>query len=170
MLCDMCGEKEACVHLTQMVNDEVKKLQLCESCAVASGLDVNSPESFPEILLGIGGRREAGAPAPDKTCPACQMHLSDFKKTLRLGCRHCYNEFEVELGPLIEGMQKKKQHVGKVPARYAGKLAEPRRPADLERALKAAIATENYEQAAVIRDRIRKRAQKGGRKDKGGKR
>ena len=155
MFCDVCGEKEANVHLTQMVNEDVKNLHLCESCAAASGLDVNSPMSLTDILLGLGGKKEeAGKALPDRVCQVCQMHFSDFKKTSRLGCQRCYESFEEYLAPLMEGMQKGRQHVGKMPSRRAANPALPRSLLSLQGALRAAVAEENYEEAARIRDEI----------------
>ncbi len=155
MLCDVCGEKEANVHLTQMVNDDVKNLHLCEACAAASGLDVNSPVSLADVLLGVGGKKEdVGKELPDRVCPVCQMHFSDFKKTSRLGCQRCYESFEEYLAPLIDGMQKGGQHLGKMPSGRAADPALPRSLISLQDALRSAVAEENYEEAARIRDEI----------------
>ncbi len=151
----MCGEKEANIHLTQMVNDDVKNLHLCEACAAASGLDVNSPMSLTDVLLGLDGKKEDdGKPLPDRVCSVCQMHFSDFKKTSRLGCQRCYESFEEYLAPLIDDMQKGGQHMGKVPSRRAANPALPRSLLSLQGALRAAVTKENYEEAARIRDEI----------------
>lgn len=153
MLCEACGQKPATVHLTQMINSEVKKLHLCESCAAESGLDVNGAISITDVLLGLGGAREQEE-HPDKACPHCRMRLEDFRKTSRLGCQHCYETFAPELAPLLEAMHRGGQHVGKQPA-GAGAAAAAVSLVDLRQALAAAVAAENYEEAARIRDRIR---------------
>lgn len=162
MLCDACGEKAASIHLTQVVNEEVKKIHLCEECAADSGLDVNSPLSLTDVLLGLGGQKESDPQMPDKTCPVCQMRFSDFKKTSRLGCQNCYDTFARELAPLLDGMHKGNQHVGKVPAKNSGKARMPPGLLALKSALQAAIASENYEEAAQVRDRILRYAEKRG--------
>ncbi len=160
MLCDACGEKEATVHLTQMVNEDVKNLHLCEACAADSGLDVNSPMSLTDILLGLGGKQESDEKTqPDRICPVCQMHFSDFRKTSRLGCQSCYESFEEYLAPLIEGMQKGVQHVGKMPSKRSSTSDVPRSLLSLQGALRSAVAAENYEEAALIRDEICRHAQ-----------
>ena len=154
MLCDACKEKEATVHLTQMVNDDVKKVHLCEDCATASGLSANNPAFLTDVLLGLGGQRAQEEAGPDKTCSVCQMHLSDYRKTSRLGCQNCYTAFESELASIIESVQKGGAHVGKCPSRLPGKAQEKESLAELEKALETAVAEEHYEEAARIRDRL----------------
>ena len=44
MQCCVCKEKPATVHLTQIVGDKMQKLDLCEECAKAKG--VNDPGGF----------------------------------------------------------------------------------------------------------------------------
>ncbi len=152
----MCGHKQATTFLTLMVNDKVKKMHLCEACAAASGLDGAQPISISEVLLGLGGKKPP-AETVRKVCPRCHMHFTDFKKTSRLGCQSCYDAFAEELAPLLESIQKGSQHVGKKPVHSPP--APPPPPADriaaLQEALAAAVKSENYEEAARIRDRIR---------------
>lgn len=154
MMCEMCGNKQATTFLTLMVNEKVKKMHLCESCAVESGLDGTKPISITDVLLGLGGKK-APADMSRRTCPRCHMRFTDFKKTSRLGCEACYEAFAEELAPLLESIQKGRQHVGKKPSRAPA--AEPARAqvAALKEALAAAVKAENYEEAARIRDRIR---------------
>lgn len=154
MLCEMCGKKEASVHLTQMLNDEVRKMHLCERCAEESGIDVNIPASMSNFLLGLGAPKKAKTESTDRTCPQCGMHFPDFKKVSRLGCQNCYVAFAEELELLLNGMQKGARHVGKKPAHYAGAVNVPSSLASLRKALDEAVASEKYEEAAHIRDQI----------------
>ncbi len=167
MLCDVCGDKEATIHLTQVVDEEVKKIRLCEECAAESGLDVNSPLSLTDVLLGLGAQKESDPEVINKTCPACHMRFSDFKKTSRLGCQACYVTFAKELTPLLEAMHKGRQHVGKVPAKSSCKARTPSSLLALKSALQAAVVSENYEEAARIRDQIQERAEKKSSKSRG---
>jgi len=154
MLCQICGKKEATVHLTQMLNDEVRKMHLCEQCAEASGIDVNVPASMTNFLLGLGASEKDATEAAGRTCPQCRMRFSDFKKTSRLGCQNCYAAFAEELEPLLQGMQKGERHVGKKPVHYAGAVNVFPSLASLKKALAEAVTAENYEEAARIRDQI----------------
>lgn len=161
MLCEFCHKNEATVHLTQVINDTVKKVHLCEECAAKSGLDVQSPVSLTNLLLGLTSSTE------DVACPKCHMRRSDFKKNGRLGCPACYEAFEAELMPLIKSMHRGTQHVGKTPPHFQ-EFQDPREElAALEEQLRVAVAAENYEQAAQLRDRIRAcRARLGGEQGK----
>jgi protein arginine kinase activator len=86
------------------------------------------------------------------------MRIADFKKTSRLGCQACYETFADELKPLLEAMHKGNQHVGKVPAHKeaqgAAKAGLLPSLAGLRQKLEAAIAAEQYEAAASLRDQI----------------
>lgn len=154
MNCQVCNKKEATVHLTQMLNNDIRKLHLCESCAEASGIDIDGPVSMTNFLLGLGASKKS-AVVRERTCSKCGMNLSDFKKLSRLGCQNCYVTFAGELEPLLNGMQKQLQHVGKKPLHHPGVINVPPSLASLEKALEEAIAAENYEEAARFRDQIR---------------
>lgn len=156
MMCEMCGNKQATTFLTLVVNEQVKKMHLCEACAAASGLDGAHPISITDVLLGLGGKKNTvSAEASRKSCPQCHMRLTDFKKTSRLGCPACYETFADELAPLLESMQKGREHVGKKPSRMAAEEPALARLSALKESLNAAVRAENYEEAARLRDRIR---------------
>lgn len=154
MLCQMCGKKEATVHLTQMLNDEVRKMHLCEQCAAVSGIDMDAPESMTNFLLGLGASQKTSPETAGRKCPQCGLRFSDFKKASWLGCQNCYVTFAEELEPLLHDMQKGERHVGKKPVHYAGAVNVFPSQASLKKALEEAVASENYEEAARIRDQI----------------
>lgn len=154
MLCQICGKKEATVHLTQMLNDEVRKMHLCEQCAEASGIDVNVPASMTNFLLGLGAPNKTSSETAGLTCPQCRLRFSEFKKASRLGCQNCYVTFAEELEPLLHDMQKGERHVGKKPVHYTGAVNVFPSSASLKKALDEAVTSENYEEAARIRDQI----------------
>lgn len=164
MMCEICGKKMATVHWTEMVNDAVKKMHLCEDCAAAKGLDVNNPAAFSDVMLGLGAQKEPSAKERDVACGFCHMRIADFKKTSRLGCQSCYETFADELKPMLEAMHKGNQHVGKVPAYKEtvniAKASLLPSLAGLRQKLEAAIAAENYEEAADLRDQIRRIVEK----------
>lgn len=165
MMCEACSKKMATVHWTEMVNDAVKKMHLCEACAAAKGLDVNNPAAFSDVMLGLGAQKEPVAKERDVVCALCHMRIADFKKTSRLGCQACYETFADELKPLLEAMHKGNQHKGKVPAHKETKGAAAKAGllpslAGLRQKLDAAIAAEQYEKAAGLRDQIRKIVEK----------
>jgi protein arginine kinase activator len=162
VLCESCQQREATVHLTQVVDDSVKKVHLCEECAAQKGLDIHGPVSITDLLMGLGKAVEAGPEtiAGERSCPRCHMRPADFKKTGRLGCPDCYESFAAELMPLIKGMHRSEQHTGKTPGRPAEAGPAGASPATgenlemLQRELEKAVAGEKYEEAARLRDRI----------------
>lgn len=157
MECQLCKTKEATVHLTQIIDDEMKKLDLCEGCAKQKG--VSDPTGFhlAELLHGAGGGEEAPAaePVAGLKCARCGMGQAEFKKTGRLGCSDCYDVFGEMLDGVLKGMHKGIRHRGKVPA-SAVKTEGPQEMIErLSAEMQAAIAREDFEQAARLRDQIR---------------
>ena len=159
MQCSVCKEKPATVHLTQIVGDKMQKLDLCEDCAKAKG--INDPTSFGladlDLMLGLGASQhlEQAAGGVELKCPRCGFTQADFKKSGRLGCPECYETFAEGLGGLLKTMHKGTRHVGKAPAALRQSRETSDRLKTLKRKLDKAIATEDFEQAAVLRDEIK---------------
>ena len=162
MKCDVCKEAEATVHLTQIVGGAMHKMDLCEPCAKVKG--VSDPAvSLVDLMMGLGQSDDpvATAAAKELRCHNCGMTQSDFKRVGRLGCSHCYGTFAEILVPLLRGMHKGEQHVGKRPSRYAENLAAAEQIKLLRCDLEQAVKVENFEAAADLRDRIRKLEEEG---------
>lgn len=168
MTCEHCGEQEAEIHLTQIVDDEMTTLHLCSACAAEQGYtevgdaaevgtgEENVPLTDFLAEMGKGGEEGAMLPAPSEACPYCGTDISDFRKTGRLGCPQCYPHFETQLRALLRRIHGSTQHVGKL---YMGSEADEHedretRLATLRRKLEQAVETENFETAAELRDRI----------------
>jgi protein arginine kinase activator len=163
MSCEQCHEREAVIHLTQIVNEQVTTLHLCERCAAEKG--VESPGSQPKTPLGtflaaMGQELPEQAPAPrtGDNCSRCGGTLQDFRESGRLGCPECYRTFEVALRDLLRRLHGSTHHMGE---RYADREAaapitqEPHQAAELREQLRLAVETENFELAAELRDRLR---------------
>ncbi|MDH3345582.1 MAG: UvrB/UvrC motif-containing protein [Kiritimatiellaceae bacterium] len=153
MKCDLC-DKEAVVHLTQVDNGEMKEVHLCEEHAKEQGIDINSPISITDILMGLGEARQGIESELSPTCPRCGMAREEFRQTGRLGCPDCYNTFMAELTMAVKAMHHSNQHVGKIPAREGLQTRIKSQIARLQKDLEAAVAREEYEKAAKIRDQI----------------
>jgi protein arginine kinase activator len=160
MLCEHCGQNEAVIHLTQIVNNQMGTFHLCETCAAEKGLE---PEpgiaGFPltDFLAQMGQEPEAKQPkAASTACEYCGLTLRDFKKTGRLGCSHCYVTFDQHLRSLFRRLHGGTQHVGKVYLPPDPSEAERHQQLSrLRRKLDAAVDREDFERAAQIRDQIR---------------
>ena len=157
MQCCVCKEKPATVHLTQIVGEKMQKLDLCEDCAKAKG--INDPTSFAmaDLMLGLGASQELDptAGAVEIKCPRCGFSQADFKKSGRLGCPECYQTFAEGLSGLLKSMHKGTRHVGKVPEALRKTRESGDRLKLLQKKLNKAIETEDFETAAQLRDEIK---------------
>jgi protein arginine kinase activator len=155
MVCDICKKAEATVHLTQIVDGKMLKVDLCESCAKEKGVQEAAGFSLADLLVGLGAAEEIKVESPGAQCPVCGFTQADFKKTGRLGCSACWETFEAGLASLLKAMHKGDHHIGKVPAKAMHTLALSGRIQELTEELDKAVREENYEEAAQIRDEIR---------------
>src|SRR6185295_8807028 len=153
MLCDICKQNVATVHLTQMVEGKTKKVDLCEVCSKEKGVDDPTGFSLADLLLGLGAAQEmaqAAGGGPELKCPSCGFTQADFKKTGRLGCAECYTTFAEGLEGLLKSMHKGTRHTGKVPnsLRHGRDLSE--RLKVLQKKLDKAVTEEDFEEAASL--------------------
>lgn len=157
MLCDACKMNDASVFLTQIVEGKMQKVNLCETCSKEKGVQDPTGFALADLLLGIGAAEEIekGGGAAQK-CPVCGYTQVDFKKSGRLGCSACYATFAEGLGTLLKAMHKGTEHVGKLPQRAFRALELNDRMRSLNADLEKAVAEENYETAASLRDEIKK--------------
>ena len=161
MTCDQCHEREAIVHLTQIVDAEVTTLHLCERCAAERGVEPPAVGKSPlGSFLAAMGKELEGAALPGvitgEACERCGATLRNFRETGRLGCPDCWRSFESQLRELVRRLHGSTFHVGE---RYTapGESAPEGAAAlgTLREQLRLAIETENFELAAELRDRLR---------------
>jgi protein arginine kinase activator len=162
MLCIICKQNQAKVHLTQIVGDKMQKVDLCEECAKSKGVNDPAGFSLADLLLGLGASQELAGPngGEEIKCPNCGFTQADFKKAGRLGCSECYTTFAEGLEGLLKTMHKGVRHVGKVPQalRQGRDLTEQLRL--LQKRLDKAVSSEDFEQAASLRDEIKSTREK----------
>lgn len=158
MDCDICGKK-AKVHLTQLVGGQIKKIALCDDCAKEKGVTDPTGFALAEMLLGKAAKPLAVVPAATgavRRCPACGFTLDDLRRIRRFGCAECYTTFHEEVSQMLRGMHKGTRHCGKVPAGLMESHARNQRLEELRGKLDLAVTAENYEEAAGLRDEIRR--------------
>ena len=169
MTCDLCGKVEATVHLTEIVNDQTRELHLCDGCAHEKGAAAAGQFGLGGLLAGL--TEPAGAPRGGRgarenpKCPKCGLTYENFRKNGRLGCGECYGAFHKHLAPLLKRVHGSAQYAGTLApaaAKTAGrKKAVPAKTLPrLKEQLKEAVAAERFEEAALLRDRIRARRKK----------
>ena len=153
--CDKCG-KPATVHLTEIVDGQKIEKHLCEDCASSEGITVkaNLPISqlLEDFILQTASREEVA----DLECDVCGMTFSDFRQRSVLGCPNDYDAFEEQLGRLLERAHDGvTHHIGKSPKSLGARRTTLQDIRRFKRQLADAVAAEDYERAAELRDRIR---------------
>ncbi|MCB1085842.1 MAG: UvrB/UvrC motif-containing protein [Verrucomicrobiae bacterium] len=156
MKCDVCKSQEATVFFSQLIEGKLKKVNLCKGCAEDKGVTDPTGFALADMLQGMGQESvtEKRVAPGERVCDECGFTQSDFKKTGRFGCAHCYEVFSEGLENLLEAMHKKTEHSGKVPQRFRSTMAKRERLGELKSRLDEAIKAENYEIAAQLRDDI----------------
>lgn len=165
MLCDICGKNQATVHLTEIIDDKMTELHLCEECAQKKGAQMESHFGLADLLAGLadlGGQFTTTKKETRIKCSRCGLTYEDFKKIGRLGCGECYTAFKEALLPLLKRIHGSTQHCGKVPKKLTKVAKAPKVSAkqkdelqELREQLQKAIQIEEFEKAAEIRDKIR---------------
>lgn len=160
MKCDICKVRPATVHLTEVVNDKMTKLHLCEECARAKGEELQSHFGLTDLLSGLmdfgpamkegDGERKTGT-----KCPVCGMTFYDIQKKGKIGCGKCYEIFSDSLSGLLRKIHGADRHIGKMPAATDGNEHMQRDFVALKKRLNSLVKEEQFEQAAVVRDQIK---------------
>ncbi len=151
--CQIC-DKLATVHLTQIIQNKIHKVHLCEECAQEKGVTDPDGLSFEDLFSKSGLVSEVKPAGGDLVCEQCGLSTSDFRKSGRLGCPACYDHFREVVNPMLQGMHKGILHRGKVPQRAMERVSLHERLNELDEKLQTAIADERYEEAAQYRDEI----------------
>ncbi len=149
MDCERCGRRSASIRWRDPEDTGGAPLWLCSVCSAELGAASGRAEPLDDLIAGdLSDRGE-------NTCSACGWTASRFRRTNRLGCPRCYAAFRSMLLPVLGRFHRHVSHLGKRP-RSNGE--EPSRLSEITRtrvALEKAIAREDFETAAALRDRIR---------------
>jgi len=154
--CDNC-DKPATVHLTEIVDGQKIEKHLCEDCAATEGITIKADVPISQLLEDFILHGSAAPEVAERTCDVCGMSFSDFRKNGLLGCSHDYDAFSDVLEPLlVRAHEGASQHIGKVPRRAGRDQKKMNTILRLRADLKKAVAAEDYERAAELRDEIKK--------------
>jgi protein arginine kinase activator len=150
--CEGC-KKPCSVFFTQIVNGETGKVNMCSDCPMAKSLLDPAQLGLLSQLTGMTPTTPTVV-AGEERCPVCGFTPAEFRKQNRLGCPHCYEYLSEFIGKLLPQAQAGREHHGKAPHHHEGMLARSRmKTARIE--LEEAVAKENFELAAKLRDEIR---------------
>ena len=167
MLCQLCQQNTATIHLTEISDGQRLETHLCESCAQKEGIAVKNQVPLNELLstlLSVQSQSptdldSTGAKGidADTACPVCGITLKQFSKQSLLGCPNDYDFFEQQLMPIIEKAHcGRTSHQGKVPSKLPADDKNKIELINLRRKLDEAVKSEDYETAAELRDKISK--------------
>jgi protein arginine kinase activator len=176
MLCERCKKEEATIHLTEIIQDTRSDVNLCEACAREIGLNsklskfsLSLPDIFSFIEMDEFANQKIEA---SPVCGVCGTTFETYARHGKLGCPDCYTYLSSVMGGIIKGYHGDKKHIGKAPRAAAlPELAEASAPHpersqrsacdvdELHEKLQDAVACERYEEAALLRDKIRCAAQ-----------
>ena len=146
------------MHYTKIVGDQMPKIDLCEACAKEKGVSDPATFAFEDFLLGTGLVQEIEPLTAGEIvkCPHCGYTHADFKKSGRLGCSECYPTFTKGMGEMLKAMHKDTRHVGKVPQALQQTRDYTEKLQSLQKRLDKVVDEEDFEQAATVRDEIKR--------------
>ena len=151
MLCEECGIRPASLVMTAVINGQSTTRNLCQEC-IKKYKTGDLQSILAAVLASMTDKQQQ---APDVTCPRCGETYAEFQKTGMLGCSECYQAFRKELTPLIARVQGRAQHTGRRPHVSEEEKERIAVMEDLRRRMEAAVAEENFEEAARLRDELR---------------
>ncbi|MEX2181119.1 MAG: UvrB/UvrC motif-containing protein [Gemmatimonadaceae bacterium] len=158
MVCDTCRERDAIVHLTQIVESAVSQIHLCEQCAAARGIEttVGAPKHPLGDFLDAVQQQAVQLPGDAARCSSCGTSLRDFRASGRLGCAHCYGAFEQSLRELLRRVHGSTRHEGwRYETGDPDVMVREVTLLELRERLQRAVDGEAFEEAAGLRDQIR---------------
>src|SRR5437764_6696636 len=157
MKCQKCS-KAATMHITEVLGEEqFEEYHLCEECAQKYLYE--PPKKSAQLKASgasAGEEAEEIGALNQRECPICGIKFVEFRNSGRLGCPHDYDEFREELLPLLENIHGETKHAGKSPRRLPQTRQAQSEMMQLRKQLQQAVTREAYEEAAQIRDQIRR--------------
>lgn len=168
MLCEKCKKNDAKINLVTVVNGQKHEIWVCENCVkdissipFLSSIGQNANIPFQGIISDIlssvdSSKSKANENINEIICSNCGLTYDEFKKTGKLGCSDCYNQFKTILDPRIKSLQAGIRHMGKVPKMKGKELTRRRTLKNLKEEMQKLIVAEEYEKAAIVRDEIKK--------------
>ena len=163
MKCEKCGINEATTHIHSVINGVVREYNLCSSCAAQNGYSATTHNSLAGMLASMfGDFVNTGILANTTRCPVCGVTFADIAKTGKVGCAECYKTFATDLLPYLKRVHGSTTHVGVVPNKAPIMVVDSKETVEsLRMELNRLVSEERYEEAAVVRDKIKEMEEKG---------
>jgi len=166
MICERCRMRLATLKYTEVINGQAMTRNICETCLkeiqgdATVGFEMAGEAPGPKGIFAEAAVEPKPAQAgvsvvPDKTCEFCGTKLSEVLRTGVVGSAACYEAFRTELEPVLREHQVAVMHRGKSP-HVTDEREHMRRDLQSKRGMmRSALRSENYEEAARLRDAIR---------------
>jgi protein arginine kinase activator len=158
MTCNVCGTNEATIHLTEIINNQMLEIHLCEVCAQEKGTEFKTYFNLGDLLAGFTEGEKPAKTGEKKIlvrCAECGLTYDEFAKSGRLGCAACYSAFSKMLTPLIKRIHHAVSHLGKKPSKVSKEVRTNHDLRLLQDRLRKCIQGEEFEEAARVRDEIK---------------
>ncbi len=157
MLCEKCGKNTATTHIKTVINGKVTEMSLCGYCSAKEGYTDFHKGSLSALLSSMlaTGVQNAGKIQSGR-CSFCGATFAQIAESGKVGCANCYKDFKNELLPYFKRIHGSVQHSGKNPisVKLATTSAKPTIQ-ELKIRLAELVALEKFEEAAVLRDKIK---------------
>lgn len=157
MLCQYCKEREATIHMTQSVNGVISKVDMCAQCANKQNLNFMDNFGFSNLFSEFFSHKASIQDAFDMICPSCNGSFQRFRENKLVGCEDCYTTFSEQMEPIVLDVQGSTIHEGKIPSHADEKVREAHELKQMKKELDDAVAREDYEKAAELRDRMKEK-------------
>ena len=159
MLCEECGKNQATVSITVTTGGNTSTRRLCPECMKKMELNLvkGDIQSFLSSVLSVLGSEKKTEEQPTVVCSSCGLSYQEFEHTGRLGCAQCYRDFADQLKPSLQKIHGRTQHAGRRPKAYVPDPQDElnQRVNELRTLMDEAVAAENFEEAARLRDELR---------------
>lgn len=160
-LCEECGVNEAAYTISVMMAGQVTQRHLCADCMAKMNMTIatgNIRQLLSSIMSAITGMEAPAAqmqePKEDVVCSCCGTTLRQFTKSGRLGCPDCYQAFREQLTPMLQQIHGRLEHAGRKPLDTEEAQRSRSRHEQLQREMEEAVAAEDFETAARLRDAL----------------
>ncbi|MBR2279318.1 MAG: UvrB/UvrC motif-containing protein [Ruminococcus sp.] len=168
MKCQKCNKNEANTHVKRVINGEFEEYHLCSECAKEMGYSnvfSDFTSSFADDFNSLfGSFFENALPARTQAtrCETCGTTYNDIASTGMMGCANCYDIFSDRILPTIRRIHGNTTHMGKNSISYRKVEDKPEDKKQdeltkLKAELDTAIKNQEFEKAAVLRDKIKEK-------------
>lgn len=156
MLCQKCGKNTATTHIHSVIGGIVKDIDLCPACAAEQGYSSNTVGSLASMLSSVFGDVTISGTVKEESCSCCGSTFREIANTGKAGCPLCYEKFKNQLLPYLKRVHGSVQHIGKKPKKEQLIVSPKDKLSQMRKKLTELVKNENYEEAAIIRDEIKR--------------